>query len=339
MFLGVLVHASHADFDLGEYELIRFLSGSFRMPCFFIIAGFFSVMVMEKMPLGSFLRKRSLMLGVPALTCVIVLVPITVALMKTYFLEGGAESEPHSGWMGHAWFLFVLLVYTLFLHPLNFFVDRAVRALSRVLGEIAAFAVFFILLLLGAMFVSKVIQKFGPLLPYYAEWKFLVSSIVGNLPHFVLGIMMYRWAIIYRFLHQHIWFWTFAVILMLPIKYALSGNEITSTGQHLVYMVISYLTAYAVSAWLFALSSRVVNKHSNFVRIFSESAYTVYVVHYIVIAAVLLELQRIGFAMLPRMLLAFLAASVVGIIIHLFLVKKFSLASFALNGKFAASQG
>lgn len=41
MVLGVLVHASHADFDNGEYEIIRFLSGSFRMACFFIIAGFF----------------------------------------------------------------------------------------------------------------------------------------------------------------------------------------------------------------------------------------------------------------------------------------------------------
>src|SRR4051812_7884726 len=38
MILGVFVHASHADYDLGDYQAIRFFSGSFRMACFFLIS-------------------------------------------------------------------------------------------------------------------------------------------------------------------------------------------------------------------------------------------------------------------------------------------------------------
>src|SRR6185503_10344572 len=67
MLLGVVVHASHADYDLGSYEPIRFLSGSFRMACFFIISGYFSAAMLARYPAGDFLRRRLLALGVPAL--------------------------------------------------------------------------------------------------------------------------------------------------------------------------------------------------------------------------------------------------------------------------------
>lgn len=333
MFLGVLVHASHADYGLGNYELIRFISGSFRMPCFFIIAGFFSVMVMDRAELSSFLKKRLIMLGVPALTCVLVLVPVTVNWMMIYFAEGGAETTPHSGWMGHAWFLFVLLAYTVALLPLRTFVDVAIGWLTALFGMRISQVLFFILLVLGVMFSAKVVQKFGPLIPYYPGWKFLVSSLIGNLPHFVLGMMMYRWSNVYSFLHSNMSLWLIVALLSVFAKYELAKDEITSTLQHLIYMAVSYVTAAAVSAALFSVSSRLLTKHNAAIRLFSESAYTVYIVHYILIAGTLIVLQRVGLNMLPRMLIAFLVASVAGVLIHIFLVKKSSLVALLLNGR------
>src|SRR3954465_8027932 len=42
MFLGVLVPASHADYDLSQFGWVRFFSGSFRMACFFLVSGYFA---------------------------------------------------------------------------------------------------------------------------------------------------------------------------------------------------------------------------------------------------------------------------------------------------------
>lgn len=333
MFLGVLVHASHADYDLGDYDLIRFVSGSFRMPCFFIIAGYFSLLVMNKTPLSSFFQKRLVMLGIPALTCVLILVPMTVSWMTVYFSEGGSDTTPHSGWMGHAWFLFVLIVYTLLLRPLQYGVEATVGLLSSRLGEYKSQILFFLLLVLAVMFVGKVVQKFGPLLPYYPEWKFLVSAIIGNLPHFILGMMMYKWSNVYAFLHGRMWLWISFAFLAVFAKYQLSQDEITSTMQHLIYMMVSYIAAYTASAALFSVSSRLLTRHNPLIRLFSESAYTVYIVHYIIIAAALVAMQRAGVDLLPRMLSAFVLASIVGVLIHIFLVKKVSLFAFLLNGR------
>jgi glucan biosynthesis protein C len=334
MFLGVLVHASHADYDLGQYEAIRFISGSFRMPCFFIIAGFFSVMVMEKVEFSNFLKTRVVMLGVPALICVMVFVPVTVAWMKIYFHEGGAETIPHSGWMGHAWFLFVLLGYTVALGPLKLVVELSVRWFEKLFGETLSQALFFVALVLIIMFISKVVHKFGPFLPYYTEWKFLVSATISNLPYFVLGVMMYRWPGIYSILHRHLWSWITLALLSIFTMYYLAQNEITSTAQHIIYMTVSYLTACAVSAALFSISSRLLTKHNATVRLFSESAYTVYIVHYIIVAWILVELQRVDVGLLPRMLMAFLIASIVGVLIHVYVVRRFPLISLLLNGRF-----
>lgn len=49
---------------------------SFRMPLFFVIAGFFSRLMREKYPLGTYLRRRWIRLGVPMLLGIFTVVPL-----------------------------------------------------------------------------------------------------------------------------------------------------------------------------------------------------------------------------------------------------------------------
>src|SRR5688572_18745518 len=111
MLLGVVVHASHADYDLGRYEWLRFFSGSFRMACFFVISGYFAPMLLERQGTRAFLSKRLVMLGVPALFAVLVLNPPAIAAIWTYFGTAPVPSEPTINWHVHVWFLFVLMAY------------------------------------------------------------------------------------------------------------------------------------------------------------------------------------------------------------------------------------
>lgn len=333
MFLGVLVHASHADFDLGEYEPIRFISESFRMACFFLISGYFSVHVLARMSQPSFILKRLVMLGVPAVVCVVLLVPPTAGWMRTYFVEGGALQGPRFGWMGHAWFLFVLLFYTLGTGQTLRLVNALVAIAQRYIPLAAVQLLLFLAAVVFAVATTKTIHKFGPGLPFYQAWGFLLHSTFEYLPFFVLGMMMRQWANIYHFFHARPLIWLVASALLLPLHYYLRQFEITGTLQHLWLLLIAYSTAVCISATLLSLSVRFLGGASTVVRILSESAYTVYIIHYVIIAWMLMELQRWGVGMTERMLAAFLLASILGVVVHVGLVKKSRLAAFLLNGR------
>lgn len=333
MFLGVLVHATPADFDAGYFDSIRFASGTFRMACFFIISGFFSVMVLQKSPQISFLKKRMILLGVPAALCVLFLVPITKQWMETYFVEGRAPNEYMTGWMAHSWFLFVLMIYTALLPLMIWVAERSVQGLSRIMPAGAAQALLFLGVVIAAMIAQKALQKFGPQLPLYEYWRSLVTYTVIYLPHFLLGVSMFMWRDIYDKLHRWPVLWSMLAAAGVGLKYQLGHYEITSTLQHLGHMMIGYGTAIAVSAALFAWSARLLTKENPLVRLMSESAYTVYILHYFIIAWVLMELQRLGVAMPVRMVTAFLTASVLGVAFHVFVVRRSAIAAFLVNGK------
>lgn len=275
-----------------------------------------------------------LLLGVPALLCIFAVVPVTIYWMNTYFFEGGSNNEPHSGWMGHSWFLFVLIFYNIFLGTLSYFLDFSVMSLAKILGVIGSQVLLIILLILISMLAVKIIQKFGSSLPYNNHWRWLATATFQNLPYFMLGMMMYKWQNVYKLLHSKPILWVFTAVTLVVIKWQLGLYEITSTTQHLTFMLITFGTAITVSAALFSLTSQLINRKNQAINIFSESAYTVYILHYIIIiAVVLVQLQRLNVTMPVRMLVACFVAAVGGVCVHLFIVKKFWPAEFLLNGK------
>lgn len=79
MLLGIPYHAAMAynarvlwDIQSPEKsEILTFLSGvlvTFRMPAFFIVAGYFAAMMLERRKPTSWLRGRIIRLGIPFLT-------------------------------------------------------------------------------------------------------------------------------------------------------------------------------------------------------------------------------------------------------------------------------
>ncbi len=92
MLLGIPYHAamvyhSRILWDVqspDKSELLTFVSGvlvSFRMPAFFIVAGYFAAMMLEKRPAAEWLQGRLIRLGIPFLTGLVLLAPLQVALI------------------------------------------------------------------------------------------------------------------------------------------------------------------------------------------------------------------------------------------------------------------
>lgn len=135
MLLGIPYHASMAYntnviWDIhspDESGFLTFLSGflvTFRMPAFFIAAGYFSVMMLSRKPAGSWLKGRYIRLGVPFLSCLVLIVPLQLAMIPlsealrsdTTIIDAWHRAEiailhPGVEWIMHLWFLPALLAY------------------------------------------------------------------------------------------------------------------------------------------------------------------------------------------------------------------------------------
>lgn len=130
MLIGIpyhvgLVYAAHAVWIVESSEkslpvtwVIQF-SHTFRMPVFFLIAGFFSALMIPRRGLGLWLAGRAWRIGIPLLTSLILVSPLMV--LASGVAAGGATnaiptllmemSSPSAAWTVHLWFLLYLLIY------------------------------------------------------------------------------------------------------------------------------------------------------------------------------------------------------------------------------------
>ena len=137
MYLGVVFHAGIA--YAPEYQAVWFTAGNgthpwfdwmasgthlFRMPLFFLIAGFFAHLLIQKRGNNAYLKNRLLRLGVPF----IVFWPLTVVsvVAALFFITANANNQPpiaeflQSGEAEgselntmHLWFIYYLLLFSL----------------------------------------------------------------------------------------------------------------------------------------------------------------------------------------------------------------------------------
>ncbi len=95
MLLGVLYHAIVFGMFLGGIEAFLHPKPgqrwtmewmhSFRMPLFFLISGFFGAMMLEKYGIRTFFLRRWSRIGVPMMTAILTLVPLTtIAMIATF---------------------------------------------------------------------------------------------------------------------------------------------------------------------------------------------------------------------------------------------------------------
>jgi glucan biosynthesis protein C len=335
MILGVFVHASHADYDLGDYAGLRFFSGSFRMACFFLISGYFSAAMLERYSDGQYLRRRLLSLGVPALFAVLVLNPPALAAMRHYFASSPVASEPIANWHLHVWFLFVLMLYSLVARPLLQAWQGLSGRFTRFVGAGYAEALGVALITAVASIALKALEKWGTALPAFEQYSEILCSGVEDLPYFAFGLLMQRSPRVFRFAHARPWLWGVLAVGLLGPRYWLELQPITTTPQHLLHLALDYTTAFACSVALLSAAERWVRSAQRWVTLTAASAYTIYIVHYLVISLALSYTQRWGFAQPLRAAAAALLALALGYGAHFALVERVPLVALLLNGRLA----
>ncbi|QJE95854.1 acyltransferase family protein [Luteolibacter luteus] len=153
---GIPVHAcviSHSAF----FHLVSDISNCVRMEAFFMISGFLSYMLVKRYGASTIMRKRVIATGIPLLTVVLLLNPVTNWLILHYQVDKAAALTPELkvvaptlgefftgkipwqffddrakitwNWHLHIWFLAVLLCLASLSSPIIHALDRTKKAL------------------------------------------------------------------------------------------------------------------------------------------------------------------------------------------------------------------
>ncbi|MBB5212226.1 acyltransferase family protein [Microbulbifer hydrolyticus] len=347
LFIGVFYRSAHADAGAGDYDFVRDASGAFRMACFFLISGYFSVALIERKGTLPFLKGRLVMLTVPALVCVILLAPFTAEWMASYYSEVNTGKDFKMFWMYHAWFLFSLLAYTLVLTYTVRFSKASVGWLTKFMPENSARIVLFAAVVVVCALSYKVIlPSFMWDIPYIHLVGLFILISVQHFPYFLLGVFMFLWRDVYEKFNSGYITWGLVALVCIAGSVVLSLVEdyYRGAGVELHFIeffaiIYEYLLAILLSIFLCAFGARFLDKDFWIVRAMAQSAYTVYVVHFVIVAFLLFVLQRIGMPMDARMLLSAVGACLGGMLFHFAVVKRFKLTSLLFNGKLNYGSG
>ena len=313
----------------------------FRMPAFFVVAGFFAALTLGRAPRGKYLRKRATRLLVPLVVALVLFNIPQNAFLAWWAHEYCADAAncaanlTSGAWMSHLWFLVYLIGYSLLLAaswPLVAPVLDWIRSpqVLQASGAIFGFVGFAALGGLGvaaAAFVLPVLytDMFGFLTPY----KFLFY-----LNFFVLGVIagangFSRETLIFPTRRGWLALFVCALVL-LTIQTAVADQGGMAATAANVFADAGWrgVTALA-SIWLLIYAFREPNPA---LRLLADASYTVYLVHHLCIIVIGLWLTTVDW---PAMIKFFVNVSVtlgICLIVHLRVVAPHRYVRLALNG-------
>ena len=287
------------------------------------------------------------MLTVPALVCVILLAPFTAEWMASYYNQANSSKDFKMFWMYHAWFLFSLLAYTLILNYTVRFSKFSVDLLSRRMPESVARIVFFsAVVLVCALSYKVILPSFMWDIPYIHLIGLFVLISVQHFPYFLLGVFMFLWRDVYDKFNSGYIRWGLVALVCIGGSIALSivtdYYQVSGAKLHILDFfatIYEYLLAIILSIFLCAFGARFLDKDYWIVRVMAQSAYTVYVVHFIIVAFLLFVLLDMGVPMDARMALSAIGACLGGVLFHFAVVKRFKVTSLLFNGKLSYGTG
>lgn len=196
MMLGIFYHSALA-FAVDKHWRIHYpdthiafnyfssFIHDFRMFGFYILAGFFYVLVVERYGKEKTLITRLERLGIPMLFIGVTFNSAMNYLDQTHTLEFSAKYILGGVWLGQLWFIGNLIIYNLLALPIAHYFISAKKEISRATLYLV---IFFITPLLSLLFIAIGGKIFnGTLLFVTFGW------LYEYLPFYLLGMVLYKY--------------------------------------------------------------------------------------------------------------------------------------------------
>ncbi|WP_197278367.1 acyltransferase family protein [Rhizobium sp. AAP43] len=361
MLLGIPYHAAMV-YDMRTAwdvqspvgsEALTLLSGflvTFRMPAFFIVAGYFAALTLSRRPPQTWLRGRVIRLGIPFLTGLALLSPLQIALVDVADALRGITSmdgvaartafdvtHPGMHWIMHLWFLPALLAYSALLAALWTMMPRTASSLglrprleawvhrlgSGLLPLIVFLSIIWALFIdLSHLFLSTLD---GPL-PYLLAHG--VDPYLRYLPFFLLGVLLrivpsVAGALVWR----AGWALPAAALLSAVIAAALRGRQ----GLEPVHAAADATAAVLMSFLLIGLALRLCRSGDARVDAVVDASFSIYLFHHPAIYGLASAFLLVAWPPIIEFLLIAAASLLLSFGLHR-LIRKSSLALFLFNG-------
>lgn len=318
MLLGVVLHSATMystidgvwwmkDPETGRWAdtLILFIH-AFRLPVFFVMAGFFACLLKEKRGWQAMLENRFARLGAPFLIALVTIFPVLrVFNVYAHYAQRGPEPWAATwAWLmsgrfsetmepGHMWFLETLLWTLLVALPLMGWLDRLRggwfrRVMTAWWGWAAMALVTFPTLLITEVGLLDTPKGFSP------NWHVVAAYLV----FFAFGWGLYRNREALPVLRRGGWPEILvAVALVAPTLLAIIA-QLEQRGTRLwgPYVATAALTAFTVWLMIYGLMGLFLRKYSEaspLSRYLSDSAYWVYLMHPVALVMIQLPMTAL----------------------------------------------
>ncbi len=311
MWLGILLHVA-INHTTGESPLpwrdaqtspvadvILLFIHAFRMPVFFILAGYFVAMLVARRGARGMLAHRMRRLLLPfavfwpvLIVCTTILVLVYVHIMArgtagidiSLLAKKSAGASPFNTM--HMWFLYYLIwfcvlsaalapVWNGVSAPLRNRIDMAFRALAR--SWWGPFILVIPLAIVGSFYRAGMMASSGSFIPQLPE-------IVHNGLFFVAGLLLYRSRdALFPHLTRHCW--KYAAAGLAPFLVALGAfDAFINRPQVVPHIEVLIAFVYNLASWfwsfaLIGLFLRHMQQQNRVLRYISESSYWVFLVH------------------------------------------------------------
>lgn len=364
MWLGVVLHVSvnhmagpailpFKDRDVSQYaDFTVFFIHTFRMPVFFVLAGFLAAMMVSKRGNATMVRNRLRRIALPFALFWPVLFVATVVLVFAFrhMMSTGSfglsmadapqrvPGRPLLNTM-HMWFVYYLFLFCMLAGAacaLEKFIPARVASAWRALFEVLArnwwgFLLLAIpLALVGSGYRAGILAPTGSFIPNFSE-------LVHNGVFFVFGWAVYRLRDeMLAYFAKHCWKFACAGLAF----YIAAGgifNEIIKDPLAIPHVEMLAAYVYGCASWLWSIALiglfvRYLSTQNRALRYLSDSSYWVFMVHMLCTIGFGVLLYNTPFGALGKMAINILATTVTCLVTYHLFVRN-TWIGVLLNGK------
>ena len=347
-----LIKSAHSSTIL---TTVSALLHSFRMGGFFLLSGFFAVLVVDKRGNVRWLRARVMQLAVPLLVCMAMLTPPQIYLASlSKFMDPANHlqdaldasivvlSHPNKLWVLHLWFLLDLLLISVAFgsawnrvlpRQVGIGLDRAEHlAARRPLVAQAAMMVFFLLAVLVPQSIRKML---------HVQEVSLLGGLIQVESTLYFGAFFAFGAVLRSRAGLLAWFQQFSIAnLVMSGAALLLCVTMARSNAHVIKAVLPFVqatSAICTTRLLFWAVMTLLHKPFRLVRRAADAAFTVYLLHHPVIALLGFLCVQNDVGPLLAWSSIVIATTMLTVSFHRYVVARSRVLTFLLNGRLPAA--
>ena len=328
MLLGLAVHAPLIFYnptilpEFGIYKtttaeewiwiMLIFIT-NWRMPLFFLLSGFFSVMILKKRGVQKFLSDRTIRIGGTGL----------VFCLLFDLMDGQLDYT-----LGHLWFLYYLL---LFAFIFSFFQkSELIRNLLNQNMNTSKLLLLLLFLIITMPIASILNLDWNPdtlLAPPETLFELKPGNLFFYFSYFLSGVLLYS--------NQKFFIQLRKIKILIPIIFlsmtAFLFQLIESTNPTAFHTLLRGINTLGWCLFFLGLSTRLVNSNSKILRWLIELSYPIYLLHILPIVIFSVELYKAGYSQIDIFILSIVFGFGVSVVLYYLLIK-FTPLNWLING-------